>query len=1010
MLCAVCGVYGGKAQDIPTIIQTPNAAQISKFGDISVSYYTGQADVSIPLYSTEQRGVPLTVNLSYDTSGIRANSLPGWIGHGWTIIAGGVITRSVNGWHDEYVYPEAWHLYYGFNNYFTSYNKLALHITDSTNNYETLRNNVSNGIYDYSPDVYYFNFMGKSGRFFLGSDGEWHVLSADNIDVVFDIHNESNYIYPFVKQFPNSTKYQPKTIKGFTLVDDNGTRYIFGCSSGDDTSAIEYSIPLFFTGDKDERMPFTANSWFLSEVRDRLGNLLYKFEYERGMFIVQVSNCYTWTSYSSNSYMIYPWCTFGANYCSSNSNFPYNFCLNSPVYLKSINTINGDKITFELGTLVLSADDFYSKLCQDNNLYTKLQNQSTAAGSSSFSYPYYYLQSPDMSSYQNSNNDITKPLHSMGIRPLRRILLKSGSTNYKAYYFSYSHSDTSRLFLDGINIYDKAVNYHLEAGLCGTYKFTYYKKNELPNDYLTIETDHLGFYNGRSYNFTNIIQNSNFNSLLSTKEPELEQTKYGILTDIQYPTGGVTHISYELNKYKGYMSEDKQEYVSLTSENKTCGLRVSSIENYEDSTKQKMLTKRIFEYENGQLFSKPKYYWCDWYAKKEDNTTVRISYFKTVSILPMSNSFGTHIGYSKVTERRTDGSCSIYRYTNFSDAIDEPYFIKMCSTGISPFDNYSERGYKRGRLLSLEIQDRHGTIFSKTEFEYKSVGLENNYALVSDIHWVGNSSSASFNYFYGGVYKLFYPQYNMTKKTNSVLYGQVYVCDTTNYVWNSYRKYINNGYYHTASFRKCVSERISRGSEFSETRYDYPLAISGMTNQFFIPVISTSVFQNGNFIKRNSTIYGLFQSSKYLPKYETRCVSDSVSVDTIVQYLSYTSTGRLREYKEYQDCETKLFWNSDDKISAKLVGHIGNNLLFNESATDPINVLTDYNGKLPTTAYPIDLTTATYNYDGLISGMMNNNAIKKTYIYDEQDRLSGVKDYKGNYIKKYYYKERTGIR
>ena len=41
---------------------------------------------------------------------------------------------------------------------------------------------------------------------------------------------------------------------------------------------------------------------------------------------------------------------------------------------------------------------------------------------------------------------------------------------------------------------------------------------------------------------------------------------------------------------------------------------------------------------------------------------------------------------------------------------------------------------------------------------------------------------------------------------------------------------------------------------------------------------------------------------------------------------------------------------------------------------------------------------------------MNNNAIKKTYIYDEQDRLSGVKDYKGNYIKKYYYKERTGIR
>lgn len=55
------------AQLTPDHVASPNAASLGRFGDIPVSYYTGRADVSIPLYKTTQRGVELDISLYYDT-------------------------------------------------------------------------------------------------------------------------------------------------------------------------------------------------------------------------------------------------------------------------------------------------------------------------------------------------------------------------------------------------------------------------------------------------------------------------------------------------------------------------------------------------------------------------------------------------------------------------------------------------------------------------------------------------------------------------------------------------------------------------------------------------------------------------------------------------------------------------------------------------------------------------------------------------------------------------------
>ena len=81
---------------------------------------------------------------------------------------------------------------------------------------------------------------------------------------------------------------------------------------------------------------------------------------------------------------------------------------------------------------------------------------------------------------------------------------------------------------------DRAIN--------GTYRFKYYNDfNGLPMvdgrpDYLTQKMDYWGYYNGKTRDRT----------------VDEEKCKYGMLAEIQYPTGGVTTIEYECNRYDRY--------------------------------------------------------------------------------------------------------------------------------------------------------------------------------------------------------------------------------------------------------------------------------------------------------------------------------------------------------------------------------------------------------------------------------------------------------------------------
>ncbi len=97
MGCVLVYVYEVKAQ-IPRAalnLQSPNTASLGMYGEVPVSYFTGIPNIEIPLYTLKENGIEVPVTMRYHASGVRPDMHPGWVGMGWALDAGGVITVTI---------------------------------------------------------------------------------------------------------------------------------------------------------------------------------------------------------------------------------------------------------------------------------------------------------------------------------------------------------------------------------------------------------------------------------------------------------------------------------------------------------------------------------------------------------------------------------------------------------------------------------------------------------------------------------------------------------------------------------------------------------------------------------------------------------------------------------------------------------------------------------------------------------------------------------------------------
>ena len=145
----------GSPLKISVIPPSPEAASLGKYGENGVGYYTGVPEISIPIANVQGLRLSLPIDISYHSGGIKVEEVASRIGLGWSLNAGGVITRTVRGLPDD----EA-------NGWIGSNSNAEAYVANPlSTQFATVLADIANGLIDAEPDIFYFNFNKKSGRF-----------------------------------------------------------------------------------------------------------------------------------------------------------------------------------------------------------------------------------------------------------------------------------------------------------------------------------------------------------------------------------------------------------------------------------------------------------------------------------------------------------------------------------------------------------------------------------------------------------------------------------------------------------------------------------------------------------------------------------------------------------------------------------------------------------------------------------------------------------------------------
>lgn len=176
---------------------SPDASSLGKYGEIGVSKYTGIPQISIPIYTVNNRGLQVPIALNYHSGGVRVEEHAPWVGLGWSLTAGGLVTRTVVGLADDLEGAGYLGNPIDINNF---------NLLNETQQQEILQD-ANNGNIDLEPDTYSFNVLNISGKFFINKANRQCVLQT-----------QSNIKIQIIGQ---------TRILGWKITDEGGNIYFF---------------------------------------------------------------------------------------------------------------------------------------------------------------------------------------------------------------------------------------------------------------------------------------------------------------------------------------------------------------------------------------------------------------------------------------------------------------------------------------------------------------------------------------------------------------------------------------------------------------------------------------------------------------------------------------------------------------------------------------------------------------------------------------------------------------
>ncbi len=1025
---------GGTSRDFIPV--SPTAASLGVFGHIPVGCFTGIPEVGIPLYNVSYKELSIPISINYHSAGIKPDIFPGSMGLGWTLQAGGTISRIINGSPDyEFppqssssgVQPALPHIYRQDDDWHSDATMKSFLRSDP---YSLETENTND------PDEFIYNFNGMSGKFFLNHKDTMEVQSTQGhyLKITPVIQERQTFEFPVLEQtrlfkgeglgeiesnpgyvnphpdgtcgngFYKNTIYKGRMVTIFKIIDEKGIIYTFGDTLA---NSIEFSRPGRLNSEYADETLIIPMSWNLVSIESPNG---YKIElsYEKETIITKIR----FSDIALYNYTAYP--------------LPCHYTVKATL-------INGcviKDITFPTGKV-----SFRSSLAINQLDYP------TAKGWSSADYIDFH-QYEDVS-YANTEKLVMDTTIMCDPDPqiVRNRFFPHKIDGFDVYDnfgkqcrkvdFIFSESDWLRLKLMGLDISG-------ESEKIQHYSFSYYPGNLPP--YLSFQTDHYGFYNGitlfadpimekdkdQGY-YTSLIMNDP-GYISRMKEPRRDAAEAQLLQTIEYPTGGYTYFEYESNEYGGEYKTWPFRVEETAGNELTGGMRIKRIIDCDNDLLRVKLSERIFHYTKdylqGGIQSSSILSYTPTYVEQYAGTmkppigisgsSSYINYFRfsTNPIFPLSEKGGNHITYSEVTEEIVGTGFIVHKYKNYDNGYtDKPLLNKITDNeelkDFTKEDAGISMELERGQLLSEEYYDQNRILKKSVSYTYNDD--ETRFDEDKNIRYLRHTTN-SLGVKYrskraaAGLHYVYYPYLKQRTETE---YLNENISQTTEYRYDE--KY------------RLLTEKMTANSNGRtiSVSYKYPQHFSDptckeMVNRNMLDYKLRETYWNGystSTLQRDFST-GLCDNPRLIFPYWEKRISQDNSVQVLSTYHWYDTYGNVQHESNHSGLHSCFLWSYNrlypvaliegadfSQIQARLswdfINNLGNKNMPSEEDIQTIRSRLDAPG----------IFITTYTYDPLIGlqSVTYPNGLSENYEYDSFGRLSKIKDHNGNVIKDYHY-------
>lgn len=966
----------GCSQDIPKVIlPSPEAMTFFRFQNYPVNHSTGVPQINVPLYEIKSGSLNLPIEITYHASGRRIDDQDGPIALGWSLNAGGTISRTIKGSTDfgQYKFPYPFKTEGISNQSDYLYLEQIMHYT--LNPVEVNTSNWKDSEYD----IFSYSFGDQNGRFVF--------KDQDDIKIPVLIPYKPFVVTPVYNNNPGTFS----KLSGINILDDKGILYQF-LSTGHytdnqgTTAQNEYSLSKIISADKADTIsftyvPFNQTRASISETiqfKDDINGFLGNFDYLTEATLTQSTN--------------------------------YDFYTISR--LRQITFRNG-KILFNLVTGKDKVDNI--QIFDQTNIPIRTIQ---------------FSQSQQDASSAGTITNITNKLD-------RFVFKDAGGNDVEQYSFEYyptvnaggtTINSFDPRFRDWWGYYNASENYNLIPRYSGLTR---------------VRTGNVDL------NFE--VGNSSTN-----RSPSLNGMQSGVLKKITYPTGGSTEFIYELNRYQ--ISGNSQGEVGP-------GLRVFQIKTNDRSGTISYKTYKYGEDEKGyglidlepnlNNMAKESHYY--YYMPNNDqnpyyngNTTFRERVLYDSFIPSLKEMSSRPVFYQKVTEyigTPDDNNGKIVYAYDYLPWLAQSFQFSRDGISIRPQHVVDHNYWNTPSLISQKVYKNMGNyipyqLVKETDNTYAATITEN----VPGLHvermntfpqtlqagdpdpaysgrfvepWAimraGNPANAPYAF---AKYVVSTGSKNLAS-TKETLYNEdgISISNLTTYSYNS-RQYPSS----------IVSEMPDNTNVVVERKYpfDYPndVALLAMSNQglnMLNYLIEETKLKNNVLLEATKTNYFNWGTG-IIPRFYPQNIQTKRGTspyEVKIRFHQYDIKGNILSVSKDNGPLESYIWGynrqypvakvdnaSYSTIETQLGGGAAVNSFSNSIPTDPsavynfLNPLSNIEG--------IQVTSYTYKPLVGIVDEIDQKGYKKTYVYDNYQRLIAEKDNNGNILRNYIYNFSNG--